>query len=253
MVERRSPVLDDTYGALSHAVRRRAPRLAPERPVHGSRIWPSRSTSRWRPSRSTSASSRTPVSSLERRWAGPGSSPSSPARSSTRAPGSTRTGRSGRSGWTRSGPPPPGAAHVTGTTSRSASSGCSAPVEDVFDAMTEPARMADWFSPIGRAEVEADPVVGGRRPLMVDNGDVRIEHDGEFLDVHGRPGSRSPGGPASLAPGDRRHRRAQRRRREDAADSGARRPAPGCARVARGRLGGILDRLSTVATSQEGS
>ena len=27
----------------------------------------------------------------------------------------------------------------------------SAAVEDVFDAMTDPARMADWFSPVGRA------------------------------------------------------------------------------------------------------
>ena len=59
----------------------------------------------------------------------------------------------------------------------------SAPVEDVFDAMTDPARMADWFSPIGRAEVEADPVVGGRLHVVMVDGDVRIEHHGEFLDV----------------------------------------------------------------------
>jgi uncharacterized protein YndB with AHSA1/START domain len=59
----------------------------------------------------------------------------------------------------------------------------SAPVEDVFDAMTDPARMADWFSPIGRAEVEADPVVGGRLHVVMVDGDVRFEHDGEFLDV----------------------------------------------------------------------
>ena len=59
----------------------------------------------------------------------------------------------------------------------------SAPVEDVFDAMTDPARMADWFSPIGGAEVEADPVIGGRLHVVMVGGDVRIEHDGEFLDV----------------------------------------------------------------------
>jgi uncharacterized protein YndB with AHSA1/START domain len=58
-----------------------------------------------------------------------------------------------------------------------------APIEDVFDAWTNAARMAVWFSPVGRAEVEADPVVGGRLRVVMIDGDVRLEHDGEFLDV----------------------------------------------------------------------
>ena len=57
------------------------------------------------------------------------------------------------------------------------------PVEEVFAAWTEPAQMARWLSPTGRAEVHADVVVGGRlRVVMIDD-DVRIEHDGEFLEV----------------------------------------------------------------------
>ena len=56
-------------------------------------------------------------------------------------------------------------------------------MEEVFAAWTEPAQMARWLSPSGRAEVHADVVVGGRlRVVMIDD-DVRIEHDGEFLEV----------------------------------------------------------------------
>jgi uncharacterized protein YndB with AHSA1/START domain len=58
-----------------------------------------------------------------------------------------------------------------------------APVADVFAAWTEPARMARWLSPRGRAEVDADVVVGGRLRVVMVDGDVRIEHDGEFLEV----------------------------------------------------------------------
>lgn len=58
-----------------------------------------------------------------------------------------------------------------------------APVGDVFAAWTEPERMARWLSPRGHAEVDADPVVGGRLRVVMIDGDVRIEHDGEFLEV----------------------------------------------------------------------
>jgi uncharacterized protein YndB with AHSA1/START domain len=58
-----------------------------------------------------------------------------------------------------------------------------APIEEVFDAMTDPARMADWFSPVGHAEVEANAVVGGRLRVVMIDGDVRLEHDGEFLEL----------------------------------------------------------------------
>jgi uncharacterized protein YndB with AHSA1/START domain len=58
-----------------------------------------------------------------------------------------------------------------------------APIDEVFDALTDATRMADWFSPVGRAEVEAEPAVGGRlRVVMIDE-HVRLEHDGEFLEV----------------------------------------------------------------------
>jgi uncharacterized protein YndB with AHSA1/START domain len=58
-----------------------------------------------------------------------------------------------------------------------------ASVEDVFAAWTEPAQMARWLSPVGRAEVDADVVMGGRLRVVMIDGDVRIEHDGEFLEV----------------------------------------------------------------------
>lgn len=58
-----------------------------------------------------------------------------------------------------------------------------APVEDVFAAWTDPARMARWLSPRGRAEVDADVVVGGHLHVVMIDDDVRIEHDGEFLEV----------------------------------------------------------------------
>ncbi|HYF11446.1 MAG TPA: SRPBCC domain-containing protein [Actinomycetota bacterium] len=58
-----------------------------------------------------------------------------------------------------------------------------APIEDVFAAWTEPAQMAMWLSPRGRAEVEADVVVGGRLHVVMADRDVRIEHEGEFLEL----------------------------------------------------------------------
>jgi uncharacterized protein YndB with AHSA1/START domain len=58
-----------------------------------------------------------------------------------------------------------------------------APVEEVFDALTNAARMAEWFSPVGGAEVEAEAVVGGRLSVVMVEGDDRLEHDGEFLEV----------------------------------------------------------------------
>lgn len=131
----------------------------------------------------------------------------------------------------------------------------SAPVEDVFDAMTDPARMADWFSPIGRAEVEADPVVGGRLHVVMVDGGVRIEHDGEFLDLR-RPtrlaftwrsrytDDRATVVTVELSDEDGRTRLVLEH-------SGL---LPDARESHEGGWGGILDRLSTtVATAQEGS
>ena len=130
----------------------------------------------------------------------------------------------------------------------------SAPVEDVFDAMTDPARMADWFSPIGRAEVEAEPVVGGRLHVVMVDGDVRLEHDGEFLDVQ-RPirlaftwrsrftGDRPTVVTVELSDEDGKTRLVLEHE-----------GLPADARESHeSGWGGILDRLSAVATSQEGS
>jgi uncharacterized protein YndB with AHSA1/START domain len=58
-----------------------------------------------------------------------------------------------------------------------------APIEDVFDAMTNPERMSEWFSPVGHAEVEADAVVGGHLRVVMVDGELRLEHQGEFLEV----------------------------------------------------------------------
>jgi uncharacterized protein YndB with AHSA1/START domain len=67
-------------------------------------------------------------------------------------------------------------------------------VEDVFAAWTEPERMTQWLAPVGRAEVEADVVVGGHLRVVMTDGEVRIEHDGEYLEVHPPTRSRSRGG-----------------------------------------------------------
>lgn len=54
----------------------------------------------------------------------------------------------------------------------------------VFEAFTRGDLLALWMSPVGHAEVEVDPRVGGTlRVVMVGDG-RRIEHVGEFLEVH---------------------------------------------------------------------
>jgi uncharacterized protein YndB with AHSA1/START domain len=53
----------------------------------------------------------------------------------------------------------------------------------VFAAWIDPDRLAQWMSPVGRAEAEVEPWVGGRlRVTMIGDG-VRIEHQGEYRDV----------------------------------------------------------------------
>lgn len=58
-----------------------------------------------------------------------------------------------------------------------------APIQRVFAALTEPASMGSWMSPLGHAEVEADLRVDGRFRLVMIDGNVRIEHTGEYLVV----------------------------------------------------------------------
>jgi uncharacterized protein YndB with AHSA1/START domain len=58
-----------------------------------------------------------------------------------------------------------------------------APPAAVFTAFTDPVMLARWMSPVGRAEVAVDPRVGGRLLVAMIDGDVRIEHRGEFLEL----------------------------------------------------------------------
>ncbi len=58
-----------------------------------------------------------------------------------------------------------------------------APIAEVYAAWTDPALMCRWFSPTGRAEVEADVRVGGSlRVVMIGDG-MRIDHTGSYLVV----------------------------------------------------------------------
>jgi uncharacterized protein YndB with AHSA1/START domain len=55
--------------------------------------------------------------------------------------------------------------------------------ERVYAAWTDPAILARWLSPIGHAEADVEPWVGGRlRVAMVSPG-VRIEHSGEYREL----------------------------------------------------------------------
>jgi len=56
-----------------------------------------------------------------------------------------------------------------------------ASVEDVFAAWTDPKTMAQWLSPTGRAEVEADVRVSGRFRLVMIGDGIRIDHEGEYV------------------------------------------------------------------------
>jgi uncharacterized protein YndB with AHSA1/START domain len=55
--------------------------------------------------------------------------------------------------------------------------------ERVFRAWTDPATMARWLSPVGRAEAEADVRVGGAFRVTMIGDDIRIDHTGEYLAV----------------------------------------------------------------------
>jgi uncharacterized protein YndB with AHSA1/START domain len=59
-----------------------------------------------------------------------------------------------------------------------------APIQDVFDAWTDPARMTEWLSPVGHAEVEVDLRVMGRFKVSMIGETTRIEHTGEYLVVN---------------------------------------------------------------------
>lgn len=58
-----------------------------------------------------------------------------------------------------------------------------APPERVFAAWIDPDLLANWMSPLGHAEAEVEPWVGGRLRVTMIGGDVRIEHRGEYREV----------------------------------------------------------------------
>lgn len=58
-----------------------------------------------------------------------------------------------------------------------------APPDRVFAAWTDPDLLARWMSPVGHAEVDVEPWVGGRLRVTMVDGDVRIEHRGEYREM----------------------------------------------------------------------
>lgn len=58
-----------------------------------------------------------------------------------------------------------------------------APVAEVFQWWTEPARLARWMTPMGTVEATVDLRVGGALHVVTRGGDVVIEHSGTFLEI----------------------------------------------------------------------
>ena len=58
-----------------------------------------------------------------------------------------------------------------------------APPAEVFDWLTDPAKLARWMSPQGEVVAQADARVGGRLHIVMVGDGTRIEHRGEYLEV----------------------------------------------------------------------
>jgi len=58
-----------------------------------------------------------------------------------------------------------------------------APVDEVFRWWTEPDLLRQWMSPVGSVEAEVDLRVGGRFRIVMREGDTRIDHTGEYLEI----------------------------------------------------------------------
>jgi uncharacterized protein YndB with AHSA1/START domain len=55
-----------------------------------------------------------------------------------------------------------------------------APAADIFAAWTDPAAIAQWMTPTGRATAEVDMRAGGRFRLVMADEHLLIEHTGEY-------------------------------------------------------------------------
>jgi uncharacterized protein YndB with AHSA1/START domain len=58
-----------------------------------------------------------------------------------------------------------------------------APVERIYRAFTSGEELARWMSPVGHAEVELEPRVGGALRVTMVGDRHRIEHVGRFLEL----------------------------------------------------------------------
>jgi uncharacterized protein YndB with AHSA1/START domain len=58
-----------------------------------------------------------------------------------------------------------------------------APVAEVFGWWTQSDKLRQWMSPVGLAEADIDLRVGGALRIVMTSGDVRIRHEGEFIEI----------------------------------------------------------------------
>ncbi len=58
-----------------------------------------------------------------------------------------------------------------------------APIDEAFRWWTEPQLLARWMSPVGQVEAEVDLRVGGRLRIVMRDGPIEIEHDGEYVEI----------------------------------------------------------------------
>lgn len=55
--------------------------------------------------------------------------------------------------------------------------------ERVYAAWTDATSLARWLSPVGQAEVDVEPRVGGRLRVTMISPGVRLEHSGEYREL----------------------------------------------------------------------
>ena len=55
--------------------------------------------------------------------------------------------------------------------------------ERVFAAWLDPVSLARWMSPVGHAEAQVEPWVGGQLMVTMIGDGIRIEHHGEYREV----------------------------------------------------------------------